>query len=493
MYSKYGYGIASKKLLGKYFISLSHIENDDEHQSQSHGSPIMPGLQRRRRIAGPSLSSLVSTLLLLLWSASITQEVTVKAQPNDSKEQTKRQDLLNAATRLVEASLSGSLGNHRNTNVLEDDWDLLLGALFEEENETPSSIIEKGKQFSEASYHSQFQEILDISRDPDCLEREFDVALNQFDVNHAVQVFRKCRILVLRNVFDGPTLQQALPKFQQYVEDVSNGNILKKGTTTYGGDYFILKEDRDRYNYLLTRELVSQSPSVFANDKIVQILSHADILGDESMILNHAGIINASPGSKRKQYWHIDGEYVHMNDRRSGTPSGHDLPPFAINMFTPLINLKPEHGATEFCVATSWLQGIDLKGISEDDWSNQNPRLQKLMDFEWEVQHGHKAPKCPTPFARRPLLQKGDVVLFDYMMTHRGGSNESDELRSLMFAMYSRQWFRDTTFDSGGNNDVDCNDNNDAQCELKYLTKLTRFAVVERVSRNGAGDKGDEL
>lgn len=452
----------------------------------------MPGLQRRRRVVGPSLPSYVSTLLLLLWSASVTQEVTVKAQANDSKDQTKRQDLLNAATRLVEASLSGS-GKYRNKNVLEDDWELVLGALFEEES--LSNIIEKGKeQFSKASYHRQFQEILNISRDPDCLERDFDVTSHQFDINDAVQVFRKCRILVLRNVFDGPTLQQTLPKFQQYIEDVSNGNILKKGTTTYGGDYFILKEDRDRYNYMLTRELVSQSPSVFANDKIVQILSHAEILGDESMILNHAGIINASPGSKRKQYWHIDGEYVHMNARRSGSPSGHDLPPFAINMFTPLINLKPEHGPTEFCVATSWLQGIDLKSISEDDWSNQNLRVQKLMDFEWEVQHGHKAPKCPAPFARRPLLQKGDVVLFDYMMTHRGGSNESDELRSLMFAMYSRQWFRDTTFDSGGNNDVDCDDDDDdAQCELKYLTKLTRFAVVERVSGEDAGDKGDEL
>ncbi|CAB9512769.1 expressed unknown protein [Seminavis robusta] len=223
----------------------------------------------------------------------------------------------------------------------------------------------------------------------------------------------------------------------------------------------------------------------------------------------HKFDIDEATNDDRKQYWHIDGHYVHNEDNDFGNDvAGHDRPPFAVNLFTPLLNLKPHHGPTEFCVGTSHLRGLDLdhyfeKTVDNDDNNTDTIRiLQQLQEFEWHVQNGNNnrgrpPPECPPPFSRQPLLQKGDVVLFDYMVTHRGGSNVSDELRSLLFAMYSRKWYRDTTFDGGDDDDCDYYDDNPQECELEFLTKMTRFAVVdERANiRNdlGAKDGNDEL
>jgi hypothetical protein len=44
------------------------------------------------------------------------------------------------------------------------------------------------------------------------------------------------------------------------------------------------------------------------------------------------------------------------------------------------------------------------------------------------------------------VAQLGDVVLFDYQIMHRGGPNMSDELRSMMYVTYSRDWYKDSSW-----------------------------------------------
>lgn len=425
------------------------------------------------------------------------------------------ENLKRVAKRLMEATLlSGSSPSFdKQQQQVENDWRVLLGALLENEDDVESMI--KDIKQSTAVINRHVKGLLSIIyNDTDCMEREFDVSSsNQFRVEEVIAVFVKCRIVVLRNVFSMNNTNNA---FQQYVKDVDTGRILEEGTTTFGGDHgYILAEDKDRFNYMLTRELVEQSPEIFANENVIRILSSPLILGNE-FTLNHGGIINSWPSVRAKpQYWHIDGDYVHGHDddddddahnthayahahtNKPVTVGGHDMPPFAINMFTPLINMTMAHGPTEFRVGTSWLRGLDLNDLSRDDSQHDvDPVVQQLIDFEksWQ-QHGRPPRSCPL--SRRPLLNMGDIVLFDYMMTHRGGPNvnrDAGELRSLMFAMYSRKWFRDTTFDSGGGRsdaEDDCEEH-DSECELYYLTRLARFAVVER-RNDDASSSWDEL
>ena len=338
----------------------------------------------------------------------------------------------------------------------------------------------------------------------DCMEGEFDVSSTDFSEKEAIDVLVKCRIVVLRNVFrmsDAIDDTANSNPFQQYVTDIDSGRILEEnGGTSFGGDAnYILAEDDDRFNYMLTRDLVEKAPQVFANPKIISILSTPQLLGPE-FTFNHGGIINsyASWDRPKPQYWHIDGTYVHGDELGSDdnlssrtAAGGHDMPPFAINMFTPLINITVAHGPTEFCVGTSWLRGLDLDDYLDQSNDDLDPVVIQLIEFEQAWQNSRHRPLPPCPLSRRPLLNTGDVVLFDYMLTHRGGPNVSDELRSLMFAMYSRKWFRDTTFDTAHGlfhcQYVKDNGGNYDECVLHHITQLARFAVVE----TAAEDDGD--
>lgn len=356
--------------------------------------------------------------------------------------------------------------------------------------------------------------ILDTVDDYDCLEREFDVMSNEneeFDVNEAREVLLKCRLLVIRNVFTKETIDKVLPKYIQYINDIDEGRINSKGTTSFGGDYFILKEDNYRYNYMLTKELIEKSSNMLANEIIIDILSHPKILG-EQMILNHAGTINAyaqpttSPNNQKAyqnkayQYWHIDGEYVPNQNTEHDFHTtigvgGHDISSYAINMFTPInMNItSTTQGPTEFCLGTSHLRGHDMEidfpvqTQNLDLLKQKNGIVETLQEFEWYVENGlYNNAVCPSELLRIPKLNQGDVVLFDYMVTHRGGSNNSNKLRSILFAMYSRKWYRDTTFDTPQNNGYDTNDTNnpneetETEIELDHLMKLTRFAIIDR-------------
>jgi len=330
--------------------------------------------------------------------------------------------------------------------------------------------------------------LLDTVQDMDCLEREFDVQNeNEFDVEEAVDILRRCRILVLRNVFSKETTERVLPHYRRYISDVASEKISSEGTTTFGGDYFILKEDNSRFNYMATKQLVELSTGLLDNQILIEILSDHTILGD-SMIVNHVGTIDAQPGAD-VQYWHADGDYVPSNDvDNSGFlgVGGHDLPPFAINMFTPLLpkeGMGPEHGPTEFCLGTSHLKGHDMEeDLPVDDLSllkADRGIVEHLQEFEWHVERGLEPPPhvdCPRHLHRIPLLKEGDVLLFDYMLTHRGGANRSRKTnRSMIFATYSKKWFRDTNFDTiFGRGPT---------TPLEELTRLTRFALVEETGQ----------
>ena len=77
------------------------------------------------------------------------------------------------------------------------------------------------------------------------------------------------------------------------------------------------------------------------------------------------------------------------------------------------------------------------------------------------------------------------------MLTHRGGANTGTQLRSLLFGMYSRKWYRDTTFDMYyGNNNEDDDGKSEEEIELEHLMKLTRFAVVQE--GNNVNDDNDD-
>ena len=53
-------------------------------------------------------------------------------------------------------------------------------------------------------------------------------------------------------------------------------------------------------------------------------------------------------------------------------------------------------------------------------------------------------PACPHCFDFD--FESGDVLLFDYQVKHRGDTNRSPDLRSLLYLTYARKWYKDTNF-----------------------------------------------
>lgn len=524
-----------------------------------------------------------------------------------------------------EQHYDGNNNNNKKKETSSSSFSFSSQTVFDAADNLLQQIVESSSSSSRSStpasnvqfYDDILVDLLNVYNSSDCFQYELDVSmtLQMFDddddeiydddmedpveavVANAIRIFRKCRILVLRNVFrptatnsndksyDGDAVD--LTKYSDFVDNAPDG-----GTTTYGGDFYILKEDVDRFNFMLPKELVTSSPTIFANEFIInKILAHPTILGD-NMILNHAGVIRAfaqDPDNddsnrrpkrpRRPQYYHMDGSYVHIDedqDETSGStkdtssnrqeyhhhyPSGHHLSPFAINMFTPVnVDLRLEHGPTDFCLGTSLLRGLSsntMDGLynhvmnqlllqqqqqkdntqSSSDSnsisciSSRSVSLSSILEllmFEWSVHYDSHSTgggtielelekrqqnestggsssgsssnniECPNAFTRTPLLNRGDVLLFDYMVTHRGGMNISPDYmaRDLLFGMYSRPWYRDTTFDGGGSgsSSIDLEDDDDdilrcayyesgieydPLCELRSLTSMTRFAVID--------------
>jgi ectoine hydroxylase-related dioxygenase (phytanoyl-CoA dioxygenase family) len=384
-----------------------------------------------------------------------------------------------AARRLIESSVIGhhfSSNDGGTANDLLSDLKLFLGESLDEQeilntmkDAKQRALATKAKRSDNDNHANMYSAdrhaaaILDTFQNFDCLEREFDVTDRAFDVEEATRVLEKCRILVLRNVFSKDIVEKTLKQYREFTNDVRTGRIKRDGTTTHGGDYFVLKEDRYRLNYMIPRDLASAD--ILANKVVSKILSHYNLL-DEDFIVNHSGTLNAQPGAP-PQAWHADAEYLYgrQSFQEYGV-AGQDLPPFAISMFTPLINMTYDHGPTEFCLGTAHFRGHYSDLLADDRRLLENGVVADLHRFD-QSPHGQV---CPIAFQRTPLLGLGDVVLFDYMLNHRGGPNKSNDLRSMLFTVYSRPWYKDWTFDISG----------DEQTDFERLTQITRFAVVER-------------
>lgn len=143
---------------------------------------------------------------------------------------------------------------------------------------------------------------------------------------------------------------------------------------------------------------------------------------------------------------------------------GNDLPPYTINLFSPLLNLTHDHGPTEFCVGTSHTTGLlsgnypvfDSSLVEKpDDFSGNTPfeetwRFHRSFMKEGRGEEDDDGPlPCPARNLRSVLLNVGDVVLFDYQIIHRAGHNRSPDSRAQIYLAYARKWFRDLNYHRG--------------------------------------------
>jgi len=140
-------------------------------------------------------------------------------------------------------------------------------------------------------------------------------------------------------------------------------------------------------------------PEVLLPPGVEQVL--CECLGPD-FVFDSWGIINALPGAG-EQHWHRDGGILFPSN-----PINAMLPPSAITLAIPLVEMNHETGTTGFSIKSHRANG-----------HKDRPDYQ-------------------------PIVPVGSAVLWDYRVFHKGMPNKSNTARPLIYATACRDWWHDT-------------------------------------------------
>lgn len=141
------------------------------------------------------------------------------------------------------------------------------------------------------------------------------------------------------------------------------------------------------------------SPLLYGNPLILPILKA--ILG-EGLYFGIFGSVTSLPGAE-EQHLHRD------NPLLFNEAINRFLPPYAINLFVPLIEFNESTGTTRLFPGTQIKTGPEARGCAGVE----------------------------------PVVRVGSCLLMDYRLYHQGTANRSETIRPMLFCAYHRPWYKD--------------------------------------------------
>lgn len=156
-----------------------------------------------------------------------------------------------------------------------------------------------------------------------------------------------------------------------------------------------------RYEIAPTMNPPFSDPQLYSNDVIRSVLD--ELLGGGYKVSSFT-IVVSHPGSDAQ---HVHRDDAHLFEREN---VGRALPPHAINVAIPLVDIDLEVGSTGF-------------------W---------LGSHRWEAGHA-----CPQDQMVARELRRGDCMMIDYRTMHGGMPNQSTRVRPILYIVYTRPWFFD--------------------------------------------------
>ncbi len=224
----------------------------------------------------------------------------------------------------------------------------------------------------------------------------------------AAKLFLKHGVLLVKNVYDEAYIQCLHEEYNEtYKKYLVNEAVRHKNMHNFHDAKGV---GHNRIMIPLHLKGSFNSEKFYANEGLMPLL---EFLLGKSLIINSLGSVFSLPGSP-DQHIHRDMANIYLTEENTNTDDSwlQHAPPYAITVATPLIPITPLTGNTRF-----W-PGTHLSSIRHND-----SKLGEGEDFT-----------CNT----------GDCILFDYRVIHAGMSNKSDQIRPLLYNVYSRDWFRDS-------------------------------------------------
>ena len=241
-----------------------------------------------------------------------------------------------------------------------------------------------------SAFDSSGVPLLKVSRNIEGDEKRVELAANIFDQQGAVW---------MEGLLDRDFVAEMAARYRNKYSTLSESKLRRRHAMVGDRRFMITLDLKGEFN----------SPALYANPTILDLLT--GFLGDQFLISSFGSVI-AFPGAENQSV-HCD--YPPLFESEQITRS---LPPHAVTLVVPLIDINEETGATAM-----WLGSHRREGARGE--------LERLSSSQ-SLEGSHSL---------HPKM--GDMFLMDYRLIHAGTANRSSQARSILYIVYSRPWFRE--------------------------------------------------
>ena len=228
--------------------------------------------------------------------------------------------------------------------------------------------------------------------------------LDESSAEDAAQLFRVHGTLMLRNALNRDLVSSMRRSFLEECASRDPEVITKESLLVGDKRLMITVPISGPFN----------DPRVYASPLFLPIVKQ--VLGDDCVLQSFGGVC-AFPGSEI-QHVHRD----HPNLFPEEIDFNAFLPPFALHVVIPLVDLNEECGTTALWEGSHRLM----------------PRQRELQKTREELDEGD-----PLEGATLPYPRTGDCYFMDFRLRHRGTPNTSKYPRPILYMVFSRKWFQD--------------------------------------------------
>ncbi len=205
--------------------------------------------------------------------------------------------------------------------------------------------------------------------------------------------------VILRAVHETSMIDRLRAEFDDQWPDNGEGVFAKQAALPAPNP--VLKVGEKRYDILLRLKGAFADPYLLGNPLLCRFLVSSL---EPKMRLSSATAVVSHPGSAMQ---HVHRDHGHLYPQ-SGTRT--TLPPHAINVAIPLVDVDLATGPTGICLGS----------------------------------HRWPADRLPQPEEYTVVeFKRGDCILIDYRTMHAGMAHNSTARRPILYLVYARTWFFD--------------------------------------------------